>query len=174
MNDIELLARYFILEESILQSIESTDLKNVTMTFKGLYAANITRQFCRDCFGWSEEKIDEHARDYEISSDIAEADRVLPGRRLVMLFKNVARLQLHRFRHGHPELLMVKVPPPDVEGAEDGPKTVFGFGFKTDTSFLEELGGVSKYFHHLLIDTIDARVEIVFEEFELENFNIEK
>jgi hypothetical protein len=139
MTNVEKLKNDFLFEESVLVSVETQNLVDVALEIR-VYEENLTVQFS------------------------GELEAVAPGGFLSIVCRNVARFELNRLRHGRPDLLLVKVPVPDVEGAEDGPRTIFGFHFRDDSEWLRELGPAREHFHHLVIDTVDARLSILFEE----------
>lgn len=139
MTNVEKLKTYFLFEESVLVSLETQNLVDVVLAIR-VYEENLTVHFSGDL------------------------EAVAPGGLLSIVCQNVARFELNRLRHGRPDLLLVKVPAPEVEGAEDGPRTIFGFHFRDDSEWLQELGSAREHFHHLVIDTVDARLSILFAE----------
>ena len=142
MDDFERLARDFVLEEAVLVSIETTSLRDVVLTLS-IWEGNLSRAF---------------------EGDFAQA---FPDERLVLRCGNCARFGIDRLRHGRPELLMVRVPTMAGSADEEGPRTIFGFGFLEDSAELRALGAHRAHFRHLSIDTVDARISVVFEELEI-------
>ncbi|MCP3960939.1 MAG: hypothetical protein GY719_24090 [bacterium] len=139
MNSFERLARDFVFEEAILESIETPNLRDVVLTFS-IWEGNLSLAFEGDF------------------------EQAFPDERLVLRCCNCARFEIDRLRHGKPELLLVRVTPPPTKTAEEGPKTVFGFNFHGDSEQLRSLGEYRDRFRHLSIDTVDARISVVFEE----------
>jgi hypothetical protein len=160
MTCLQKLTKYFILEEAILESFISDDLELVILKI-GISEWNLTKDFCSE---------------WKVPLDHIEArktlNRILPGSTLIISCRNIALFKLNRVeRHGRPELLLVRTQQPVAKNNESYPKTIFGFGVKEPSLLKEELlREYEKSFSHVVIDTIDARIDLIFETLQIENF----
>jgi len=55
----------------------------------------------------------------------------------------------------------------DDPTAQEGPKTVIGLKIVETSQQLDRLGDLKKKFHHLILNTMDARVDVVFSVIEI-------
>lgn len=164
---VETLTRYVLLREGILESWNMEDLDTLVAVVK-LYWINISKDFAVDYLGLPPE-FDKNNWKEDAEFVDKSLETLLPGRRLVITFRNIVHFRLDRVRGGDPRLLrllLVKTPLPNEPDARDEPKTILGFEFANDSELLRELGTYRSHFHHAVIHCVTGRVDIVFEDLE--------
>ena len=143
-----------------MHSIQSNDLTDVILEIE-VSEWNFTKSFFLDL-----------NVPVEHSAARTRIEQLFPKRMLKLRCKNIAYLGVDRVtRHGRPEMILVKCPEPASPKAVEASQTIFGFGLKDDSDLKDKiLGKLKKEFSHMAIDTIDARIDIVFQEMEIQNF----
>lgn len=159
--------RNFLMHEAILDRLVMDPYHDVVMAFK-VDTRNITKHFAAD-----------HGLPIPIQS---EADRdaaddlmrkLFPSGHLEIALRNITHFEVDRWRAYHDGERLLSTIGSDYPGDSwDGAREVFGFSFLESSPLLEELGKYNSSFHHLSISITDARIDVVFEQLELLNYQL--
>ena len=158
MKSLELIKKYCIFEEAILDSVSCNNLVDAVLTIK-ISEWNFTMEFGRE---WN------IPIDHEIARE--RIFELFEGESVGVLCKNLTLLRLNRVRYRLPDSFLGQPELPLAPDWQEIRKTIIGFSILESSALLDELGQHRNLFHHVAIETNEGSLDVLCQDIEILNW----